>query len=187
MTYGRQEPSDSVARSHEERVILVDEFDRETGTEEKLRAHERGVLHRAFSIFVFDGEGQLLMQQRAAAKYHSGGLWSNTCCGHPRPGETIAAAAKRRLAEEMGISPPLDERFVFTYRAELGRGLVEHECDHVLIGRFGGVPAPDPREVSAWGWMKPLELMADCTANPGRFTAWLPIALAEVISRGLAD
>ena len=170
-------------RQPEERVILVDALDREIGSEEKLRAHRAGVLHRAFSVFVFDDEDRVLLQRRAASKYHSGGLWSNTCCGHPRPGEATAAAARRRLREEMGIDCVLEERFAFTYRAELPAGLVEHELDHVFTARFHGDVAPDPAEVEAWKWTPMRELEAECATHPDRFTAWLPIALGEMAGR----
>jgi isopentenyl-diphosphate delta-isomerase len=169
----------------EERVILVDEADREVGVEEKLRAHERGVLHRAFSIFLFDPHNRLLIQRRAASKYHSPGLWSNTCCGHPRPGEGVANAAGRRLSEEMGVSPTIEERFAFTYTAKLDRGLTEHEYDHVFLGRFDGQPSPDGDEVGAWGWIEIDRLLKDCVAMPQRYSAWLPIALQEIVARGL--
>ncbi|HET9425175.1 MAG TPA: isopentenyl-diphosphate Delta-isomerase [Gemmatimonadaceae bacterium] len=168
-----------------ERVILVDEEDRELGSEEKLRAHEAGALHRAVSVFLFDDQGRLLLQQRAEGKYHSAGLWSNTCCGHPRPGESAADAAARRLREEMGIACDLTPRFVFRYRAGLDGGLTEHELDHVFTGRFTGTPSPDPREVEAWGWMSLPALAADCETSPHRYSAWLPIAVREILARGL--
>src|SRR5918997_6014944 len=131
-------------REREEEVILVDERDRVLGASGKLRAHREGALHRAFSVFVFDGEGRLLLQKRARGKYHSAGLWSNTACGHPRPGEATREAARRRLREEMGFDCGLREAFQFLYRAELGGALVEHEYDHVLIGAHEGDPSPDP-------------------------------------------
>ena len=167
-------------RQVEERVILVDALDREVGSEEKLRAHQRGVLHRAFSVFVFDGHDRLLLQQRARSKYHSRGLWSNTCCGHPRPGEATPAAAARRLMEEMGISCALEPRLSFTYRAQLDHGLVEHELDHVFTGRFERTPQPDRGEVQSWGWMSLPRLRQECENHPDRYTAWLPLALAEL-------
>lgn len=170
-----------------EEVILVDADDREIGTEEKLRAHERGLLHRAFSVFVFDDHGRVLLQRRAVGKYHSGGLWSNTCCGHPRPGETVVGAAARRLGEEMGIACDLQPRATFTYRADLAGGLVEHEVDHLLTGTFTGPPMPDPGEVEAWGWMPLDRLLADCAREPARYSAWLPMALAELAAVGLAS
>src|SRR5918997_6672888 len=126
-----------------EQVILVDEADREVGTGSKLEAHREGALHRAFSVFVFDRRGRLLLQKRAAGKYHSGGLWSNTCCGHPRPGEATAEAARRRLREEMNFDCELRAAFEFLYRAQFTNKLIEHEYDHVFVGEFGGVFVPD--------------------------------------------
>lgn len=160
-----------------ERVILVDERNCELGAVEKLRAHESGALHRAFSVFVFDPEGRLLLQRRARSKYHSGGLWSNTACGHPRPGEGTEAAARRRLREEMGFECELREAFHFTYRAELGGGLVEHEYDQVFVGEFAGEPAPDPTEVEAWRWVSMSELRRDLRTEPARYTFWLKVAV----------
>ena len=136
----------------EQLVIAVDPQDRATGLVDKVTAHRKGLLHRAFSIFVFDGAGRLLLQRRAAAKYHSGGLWSNTCCSHPRAGESLLDAAHRRLREEMGFDCPLQAVFGFVYRAELDGGMVEHEFDHVVIGRFREGPDPDVREVDDWKW-----------------------------------
>ena len=164
----------------EERVILVDERDNARGTAEKLRAHSDGVLHRAFSVLVFNHRGELLLQRRAARKYHSGGLWSNTCCGHPRPGEATVAAARRRLHEEMGFACELTGLFGFRYRVELDGGMSEHEYDHVLIGRHDDDPRPDPREVDAWLW-KPLPTVAqDARERPDRYTYWFRILLERL-------
>lgn len=160
-----------------EQVILVDAHDAAIGVADKLVAHESGSLHRAFSIFIFDAAGRLLMQQRAAGKYHSGGLWSNTCCGHPRPGESTAAAAARRLREEMGFASDLERVGTFVYRAELGSGLVEHEFDHVFAGRFDGTPRVNPSEVDRWAWVTRSDLRRDLAEDPDRFTAWLRPAL----------
>jgi len=165
----------------EDRVILVDPDDRELGAAPKLDVHHSGALHRAFSIFVFDERGALLLQRRARGKYHSGGLWTNTCCGHPRPGEATADAGRRRLREEMGFTCPLTPVGTFTYRATVGDGLVEHELDHVLVGQHGGVPIPDPAEVSAWRRMPVPELEDALRRTPGRFTAWLRLALTVVL------
>jgi isopentenyl-diphosphate delta-isomerase len=162
-------------------VILVDRADRERGTMEKLQAHREGKLHRAFSVFVLNRAGAILLQQRAESKYHSGGLWSNTCCGHPRPGEPVAAAAARRLREEMGLDLALQAVGAFRYQARLG-DLIEHEYDHVLVGRSDAAPRPDPLEVAAWRWMPPEELRADLAAHPERYSAWLAQAL-EVVER----
>ena len=162
-----------------ERVILVDERDRPAGEAEKLEAHRQGRLHRAFSVFVLDASGRVLLQRRAVGKYHSGRLWSNSCCGHPRPGEDTRAAAERRLAEELGFHCPLEAAGAFVYRAQLGN-LVEHEYDHVFQGRFDGDPRPDPAEVEAWRWM-PLEaLEAGLAAHPGDYTVWLPEAVKQL-------
>lgn len=150
------------------------------GTEEKLRAHRSGLLHRAISVFLFDDHGRLLLQRRADGKYHSAGKWSNTCCSHPRPGEAAIDAAKRRLAEEMGITVPLSPAFSFVYRVDLGNGLVEHELDHVFTGKFNGTPAPDPAEVQSWDWVELPKLKSDCEVNPDRYTAWLPLALLQL-------
>src|SRR4030042_2763439 len=126
-----------------EKIILVDENDREIGTEEKLKTHEQGKLHRAFSIFVFNSKGELLLQRRAKGKYHSGGLWTNTCCSHPREGEKLEEAVHRRLKQEMGLDCPLKEAFSFIYKVRFENGLFEHELDHVFIGRVDGKPVPD--------------------------------------------
>jgi isopentenyl-diphosphate delta-isomerase len=162
-----------------ERVILVDERDRQVGEADKLDVHRQGRLHRAFSAFVLDGAGRVLLQRRAAAKYHSGRLWSNTCCGHPRPGEETRAAAERRLAEEMGFQCPLEAAGAFVYRAQL-RGLVEHEYDHVFRGRFDGDPRPDPAEVEAWRWITREALEAGLAAHPRDYSVWLPEALKQL-------
>lgn len=161
----------------EERVVLVDRDDRQLGTEEKLRAHERGELHRAFSVFIIDDQERVLLQRRASGKYHSGGLWTNTCCGHPRPGENVQRAAERRLKEEMGITVSVAPSGTFIYRVELENGLVEHELDHLFVGRFNGSPIPDSSEADEWMWEDRSRLEADCEARPGRYTAWLPFAL----------
>ena len=162
-----------------ERVILVDERDRPSGEAEKLDAHRQGQLHRAFSVFVLDSCGRVLLQRRAAGKYHSGRLWSNTCCGHPRPGEDTRAAAERRLAEEMGFESALTPAGAFVYRAALD-DLVEHEYDHVFRGRFDGDPRPDPAEVEAWEWI-PLEaLETSLAARPQDYSVWLPEAVRRL-------
>ena len=162
-----------------ERVILVDEQDREIGVGEKLQTHYDGALHRAFSVFVFDRAGRLLLQKRARTKYHSAGLWSNTACGHPRPGETTAEAARRRLREEMNFDCELRELFSFIYRAELSGGLVEHELDHVFVGRFDGEPAPDETEVEEWRWVSMEELRRGLRREPARYSYWLKVALGR--------
>ncbi len=162
-----------VSTDLEEQVVLVNEQDQALGTMDKLEAHRRGTLHRAFSIFLFDEKGRLLLQRRALEKYHSGGLWTNTCCSHPRPGETVDQAAVRRLREEMGMTAALERRFTFIYKADVGQGLVEHELDHVLFGQTTGTPVPDPAEVMEWRFAQLDELGAEMRASPEKFTAWL--------------
>jgi isopentenyl-diphosphate delta-isomerase len=165
-----------------ERIILVDEKDSEIGTGEKLEVHEQGKLHRAFSIFVFNQKGELLLQRRAKGKYHSGGLWTNTCCSHPRAGENLEEAVHRRLKQEMGFDCPLKEVFSFIYRVRFDNGLYEHELDHVFIGRFDGKPDPDPEEAEGWKWVSLEELKRDVQKNPENYTYWLRASLEKVIS-----
>jgi isopentenyl-diphosphate delta-isomerase len=165
-------------------IILVDPNDVEIGHGSKLDVHRSGQLHRAFSVFVFDDDGRLLLQRRAAVKYHSPGLWSNTCCGHPRAGERTIESARRRLREEMGIDCPLTPAFAFTYRAELDRDLIEHEIDHVFVGRRSGDPEPDPSEVGEWKWVEPDDLAEGFRRNPERYTAWLGLALQGLEENG---
>lgn len=167
----------------EPQVILVDDADNEIGVMDKLAAHREGRLHRAVSVFVFDTEGQLLLQKRAASKYHSGGLWSNTCCGHPLPGEGTTAAAHRRLKEEMGFDCELRPVYRFTYRVEFPDGMVEHEFDHVFVGRFSGVPRPDPSEAESWQWMDVSLVKGEMEMTPEKYTYWFRYCLAEVIKR----
>lgn len=164
---------------HEE-VVLVDERDEMVGVAPKLAVHLDGRLHRAFSVFVFDPQGRMLLQRRAAGKYHSGGLWSNTACGHPRPGEATEAAAARRLYEEMGFRCPLEHRTEMLYRAEVGPGLVEHELDHIFVGTYDGDPRPDAAEVAEWRWMDTAALHRDVEAAPERYTPWFRMALRDL-------
>lgn len=156
-----------------EQVILVDEGDRQVGVAEKMQAHREGMLHRAFSIFVTNSNGQLLLQKRAKSKYHSGGLWTNTCCSHPRPSETTAIAASRRLQEEMGFHCDLREIFSFTYQAQLDNELTEYEFDHVFTGRFDGEPQINPEEAEDWKWIDLDDLQADLQVHPDLYTYWL--------------
>jgi isopentenyl-diphosphate Delta-isomerase len=167
-----------------EQVILVDGADNALGVREKHAAHLDGLLHRAFSVFLFDDAGRMLLQRRAHDKYHSGGLWSNTCCSHPRPGEETAAAAQRRLLEEMGVLCPLHHAFSFIYRADVGGGLTEHEYDHVFLGRFNGEPAPDNAEVGAWRWVAAGALRREVESHPDHFTHWFHIAFEQLRVRG---
>jgi isopentenyl-diphosphate delta-isomerase len=157
----------------EDDVILVDEADRPVGLMGKLAAHEAGRLHRALSVIIRDRQGRLLMQRRASAKYHSGGVWTNTCCSHPRPGEMPADAARRRLREEMGIDhDQLLPLFITTYCAEVGDGLVEHELVHVFAGQWDGAVHPDPAEVEDYAWVDPPALRADIRDHPERYSVW---------------
>ena len=160
-------------------VILVDEHDRPVGVAEKLEAHTGGGrLHRAFSVFVFDAAGRLLLQLRAGSKYHFGGRWSNTCCGHPRPGEESAAAARRRLSEEFGFDCDLSRVGSFTYHAhDSASGLAEHEIDHVFVGEFNGAPTPNAEEIDEWRWIDPADLKREMRERPDRFTPWFELAL----------
>lgn len=171
-------------RDRSERVVLVNERDAETGTLGKLRAHREGRLHRAFSVFVVNSRGEMLLQRRAAGKYHSGGLWSNACCGHPRPGEATEAAARRRLREEMGFGCDLSRVFGFVYRVELEEGMREHEYDHVFLGRWDGEPRPDPEEVEGWRWEEPGTVLRELERDREAYTHWFGIALEGLAARG---
>ncbi len=157
-------------------VILVNEADESIGTMEKMEAHRKPHLHRAFSIFLFDDKNRMLLQQRAISKYHSGGLWTNTCCSHPYPGEEVMAAAKRRLREEMGIVAELTKAFDFIYKADFDNGLMEHEYDHVYIGRYNGEVKPDSNEVASYCYKSMEEVKADLVNSAHRYTAWFKIA-----------
>lgn len=163
-----------------EYVVLVDEMDRELGVMEKMEAHEKACLHRAFSVFLFNTKGEMLLQRRALSKYHSGGLWTNACCSHPRPGETNLDAARRRTFEELGIRPAIRHAFSFTYMAEFDNGLTEHEFDHVFVGQYEGEVDPDPAEVSETCY-KSIELIRqELIHSPELYTAWFRIAFHEV-------
>lgn len=177
-------PAEGTAGS--EYVILVDEQNREIGLSEKLSAHQKNLLHRAFSIFIFRETPQLelLLQKRALGKYHSPSLWTNTCCSHPRPGEDIIAAGERRLQEEFGITTSLRDLGWFHYNAHFSNGLSEHEIDHVLIGKVSEdvMIAPDAQEIQAYRWVTLPDLKQELTAHPEQFTPWLEQALAVVES-----
>lgn len=170
-----------------ENVILVNKNDAEIGVMEKMEAHRKGVLHRAFSVFLFNDEKELLIQQRAHSKYHSGGLWTNTCCSHPREKETTEDAAHRRLMEEMGIDTDLTSQFSFIYRAELDNELIEHELDHVFFGHYNGEPEVNPDEVADWKFMSLLQLQKEIAESPENFTVWFRIVFDEVCERLYAD
>lgn len=162
------------------KVILVDIHDRPIGVMDKMEAHEKGVLHRAFSIFLFNSKGEMLLQQRAISKYHSGGLWTNACCSHPAPGETASDAAKRRLREELGLELPLTRVFDFVYRAEFDNGLTEHEFDHVFAGHCEGGMTLNPEEVMDTCYMPLEQLENELKDTPEKFTAWFRIAYPKV-------
>ena len=164
-----------------EQVILVDSRDREVGVMDKIEAHRLGVLHRALSIFIFNSKGQLLIHRRAMGKYHSSGLWTNTCCSHPRPNENSLDAANRRLKEEMGIHSDLKEIFSFIYKAEVGNGIYEHECDHVFIGKSDEFPLPDKREVSEWKWISIENVSDEIDNHPNDFTIWFQLIFKDVV------
>ena len=165
----------------DELVVLVDSCDTPIGVAPKLAVHRNGLLHRAVSVLLFDGAERVLLQRRAAGKYHSALLWSNTCCGHPRPNESPHAAACRRLREEMGIARcRLEFAGRFVYRADGLDALVEFEVDHVYVGRWSGTPRPDPREVASWRWCTLDELVHDLATSPNSHTVWLPKVLAHL-------
>lgn len=165
----------------EEYVILVDEQDNEIGSMEKMEAHQKGLLHRAFSIFIFNSNGELLLQQRAAEKYHSPLKWTNTCCSHQRKGESTSDAAKRRLKEEMGIECDLKTAYTFLYKADVGQGLIEHELDHVLIGYFDGSAIPfNTNEVQAFKYESLDWIEKELALNPDQFTKWFIITFNDL-------
>lgn len=170
----------------EQYCILVDENDQEIGREEKLLTHQKALLHRAFSAFIFNDNNELLLHKRADEKYHSAGLWTNTCCSHPQPGETVIEAGQRRLNEEMGFTTSLTPLFWFIYRAELENGLTEHELDHVLIGQYSGEVFPNPEEVSDYRFVSIEALIKEIQLNPNDYTAWLKIILQEHLDELMA-
>lgn len=158
-----------------EYVILVDEQDNQIGLMPKMMAHEKALLHRAFSVFIFNGKNELMLQQRALHKYHSPGLWTNTCCSHQREGESNIEAGKRRLMEEMGFETELKETTSFIYKAPFDNGLTEHELDHVLVGYYEGEPEINDEEVADWKWMSLEQVKDDISSNPDQYTAWFKI------------
>ena len=163
----------------EENVILVDLLDNQLGLMPKMEAHEKAVLHRAFSVFIFNDKGELMLQQRAAHKYHSPLLWTNTCCSHQRDGESNIEAGKRRLIEEMGFKTNLKEIFSFVYKAPFDNGLTEHELDHVMIGNFNGTPKINTDEVASYKWMTLEAVKKDIELQPKLYTAWFKIIFKE--------
>jgi isopentenyl-diphosphate delta-isomerase len=166
-----------------EEVILVNEQDEQTGTIEKMEAHRKALLHRAFSVFIFNEKGEMLLQQRALGKYHSPGLWTNTCCSHPRPGEKVEVAASRRLKEEMGIDTSLEKIFDFIYRAEFENGLTEFEFDHVYTGVYSGVLIPDKQEVKDYCFRSMEDISQDLERWPNKYSAWFRIAFPKLRSK----
>ncbi len=163
----------------EEKVILVNEFDEQIGLMAKLEAHEKGVLHRAFSVFILNDKNEIMLQQRAHHKYHSPLLWTNTCCSHQREGETNIQAGTRRLYEEMGFSTEIKALFHFIYKAPFDNGLTEHELDHVLIGYYNENPLINPEEVEDWKWMRIEEVKMDMEVHPHYYTVWFKIIFDE--------
>lgn len=164
----------------EENVILVNEQDQQIGLMPKMEAHEKALLHRAFSVFIFNPKNELLLQQRAFGKYHSPGLWTNTCCSHQREGETNIEAGKRRLQEEMGFVTELTETTSFIYKASFDNGLTEHEFDHIMIGYYSGEPKINVEEVADWKWMTLEDVKADMVINPDSYTAWFKIIFEKL-------
>jgi len=164
-------------------VTLVDENDKEVGVSKKLEAHMGGgKLHRAFSVFIFDSNGRMLLQRRALVKYHSGGLWTNACCSHPSPTESTEAAAHRRLKEEMGFDCDLSEIFSFIYKTPVSGGLTEWEYDHVFVGKYNGKVKPDLNEIAEVKWVQVEDLMKDVRRNPSKYTEWLKLSLDKVVA-----
>jgi isopentenyl-diphosphate Delta-isomerase len=163
-----------------EKVILVDEQDNVIGSMEKIEAHRKGLLHRAFSILIFSSKGELLLQKRSGNKYHSGGLWTNTCCSHPTLNESIACTARKRLKFEMGIDLEMRFAFKFIYRSELDKNLTEHEFDYVFTGVFNGTPLINADEVEDWKFMDIQSLQADLKSNPESYTAWFRLIMHRI-------
>ena len=159
----------------EDNVILVDVHDNQIGLMPKLEAHEKGVLHRAFSVFIFNNKGELMLQRRALSKYHSPGLWTNTCCSHQRDGESNILAAKRRLNEEMGFVTELIEKTSFIYKANFDNGLTEHELDHIIVGEYNHSPVINCSEVDTWKWMSMEDIRNNINDQPHNYTAWFKI------------
>jgi isopentenyl-diphosphate Delta-isomerase len=158
-----------------EEVVLVDERDNELGSMEKMEAHHAGVLHRAFSVLLFNSKGEILLQKRSTAKYHSAGLWTNTCCSHPRPAEKMEVAVRRRLMEEMGIDIQPEFAYKFLYKVSLDNNLVEHELDHVYVGQFDGIPNANAAEVASWKFAPISSIKEDMQKNPEAYTHWFKL------------
>jgi len=167
----------------EEKVLLVDEYDQVLGKMEKIEAHEKGLLHRAFSVFIYNDKDELLLQKRALTKYHTPGLWTNTCCSHQRENESNVEAGQRRLQEEMGFTTELKNQFSFIYKAPFINGLTEHEYDHILLGYYNGQPQPNPDEVADWKWMSLEAVEKDMHHQPNNYTAWFKILLEKYLEK----
>lgn len=163
-----------------QQIVLVDEQDRPVGQGEKMAVHREGLLHRAFSVFIFDAAGRMLLQQRAKGKYHGGLLWTNACCSHPFPGEEVLQAAERRLREELGFTTPLHKIFDFVYHAEVENGLIEHEYDHVFAGTYSQAIQADGAEVAAYAYRTMDQIREELSRNPSQFTSWFKIAFPKV-------
>ncbi len=168
-------------------IILVDENDKKIGEGEKMDVHEKGKLHRAFSIFIFNNKSELMLQKRVAVKYHSPNLWSNTCCSHPRPGEKTLDGAIRRLKEEMGFNCSLEELLSFIYEVKFSNGLTENEYDHVFVGEYNDKPNLNLNEASDWKWVDLEDLEKDIRKNPENYTHWLKLCLNKLISATTSD
>lgn len=163
----------------QDQVILVNELDEQIGLMDKLEAHQKGLLHRAFSVFIFNSKNELLLQQRALNKYHSAGLWTNTCCSHPRDGESNLEAAKRRLMEEMGFETELELKDSFVYKAAFDNLLTEHEFDYIFTGNYNQNPNINPIEVASYKWLSMQEIKNDLQNNPQNYTVWFKIAIEK--------
>jgi isopentenyl-diphosphate delta-isomerase len=162
----------------EQMVVLVDEKDRELDREEKLKAHQNGgKLHRAISVLVFNSKGGVMLQRRALTKYHAAGLWANTTCSHPMPGESVIATGHRRLKEEMGFDCDMREAFTFIYKADVGSGLTEYEYDHVLFGNYDGEPRINTSEVMDWKWMSLKEIKEEMEIIPEKYAPWFRLMI----------
>ncbi len=166
-----------------EMLILVDENDNQVGTGEKMEVHREGKLHRCFSIFIFNSNGHMLLQKRAKSKYHSGGLWTNSCCSHPRDKEELKEAIHRRLEEEMGFDCEMKKIFTFIYKAELDHGLTEHEYDHVYVGTYDGNITPNPEEADGYEWEDIDTINKDIEKRPESYTVWFKIAFARLLEK----
>jgi isopentenyl-diphosphate delta-isomerase len=164
-------------------IILVDENDNAIGTTDKMEAHQKGLRHRAFSIFIFNSKGEMLLQKRAANKYHSAGLWSNACCSHPSAGEETKEAALRRLNEELGFKTPIQKIFDFTYKADFENGLKENEFDHVFVGEYESEIKMNPEEVEDYSFKSINEIQQELANNPSKYTAWFKIVFSSVVEK----